>query len=65
MTKNKNNIKMVKNKTNILLIAPHGVNGPGEKNDDNWTDIFDFKSVCIRLPSGSVIAEQFDIHGRL
>ena len=65
MAKNKKSIKIVKSKTNILLIAPHGVNGPGMKNNDKRADIFDFKSVCIRLPSGSVIAEQFDIHGRL
>ena len=39
MTKNKKNIEMVEGKTDILLIAPHGVNVSGVKKDDKQTDL--------------------------
>ena len=44
MAKNKKIIKIVKGKeTDILLIAPHGVNVPGVKNDDKRTDILTYE----------------------
>jgi hypothetical protein len=47
-------IKFIEGATDILIIAPHGVNVPGVKNDDNRTDIL-ARAIAKKLKCSALI----------